>query len=234
VLLLPLAALVGLAVGRCWATGRHAARPAIQRSYLLAAGVALRLAVPLAPDDVAPVMLTLAIAVLAWFAAWNLQLTGMGVIAAGLLANLLGVVANSGMPVRPGALVAAGIIERSEVSTVFVTGARHLERPDDPLPIFGDVLPIGAIGTVISFGDLVIFFGLADTAAELTRRRRRVRQATTKAIVVHDWGWAPRPAPEPGSQCSENPDRMAPSMIDLDSESATDRSSDLVAASHSR
>jgi hypothetical protein len=231
VLVLVVAALIGLVAGRLTTTGRHTARAPIAMLPLLAAGVALRVAVPVLDGDIALVALAGSLGVLLCFTACNLHLVGVGVIGIGLLVNFAGVVANSGMPVRPAALVAANVIEPDEQAIVELDEPRHREDSSDRVAFLGDVLPIAPLRTVVSFGDLIIAAGLADVVAQLTRRRR---QATSSASVAQDWGTAPSPSPVSGSQYSAKPERITPAWIDLDSEAATSSDRDLVDANHNR
>ncbi len=229
--MLVVAAVVGLLAGRLTTTGRHTARARIAALPLLAAGFALRVAVPMLDGDIALVALAGSLGLLLCFTACNLHLVGVGVMGIGLLVNFVGVVANSGMPVRSAALVAANVIEPDEQGAVHLASPRHREDSADRLAVLGDVLPIAPLRTVVSFGDLILAAGLADTIAQLARRRR---QATSSASVAHDWGTAPSPSPVSGSQYSANPERHAPAWIDLESDPATSAARDLVDASHSK
>lgn len=198
---------------------------------LLAAGVALRVAVPVLDGDIALVAVAGALGVLLCFTACNLHIVGVGVMGIGLLVNFVGVVANSGMPVRPSALVAANVIEPNEQRDVQLASPRHREDSADRIAVLGDVLPIALLRTVVSFGDLIIATGLADTAAQMTRRRR---YATSSASVAQDWGTAPIPSPVSGSQYSAKPERTAPAWIDVESDASTSAARALVEANHSR
>ena len=138
----------------------------------------------------------------------NGHLVGTGVVAVGLGANLVPMLVDGGVPVRPSAMVAAGIIEQGEVVTV--TGPRHVERPDDLVPWLGDALPIEPFRIVVSFGDLIVAIGLADVAAHAARPRRQRRSASP----VHDWGTAPPAAPVSGCHHSASPEISAPATVD--------------------
>ena len=104
----------------------------------------------------------------------NLHLAGTGVLAIGLAANVLPMALNRGVSVRPGALVAAGVVSAEDVADVSLHGPRHLEGDEDLLPVLGDALPIEPLGVVVSFGDLIVTVGLADVVANASRRRRRM------------------------------------------------------------
>src|SRR5690606_37241575 len=111
------------------------------------------------------------------FALRNVRTAGMSVLAIGVLANLVPTFVNNGLPVRPEALVVAGIVEPDELDRVEQRGARRLEEPTQQLRFLGDVIPLPETSQVLSFGDLIVLVGLADVTANLTRMRRR-RAAT--------------------------------------------------------
>src|SRR3546814_9897214 len=149
----------------------------------------------------------------------NPHITGIAVVGLGLLVNLAALVANNGMPVRPAALVEAGLATEDELPTLTVDPPRHLETSADRFAVLGDVLPLAPLNEVVSFGDLIVVAGAADAVRELARRRRQrwndrevasYVSATTAARVAQDWGAAPSGAPVSGPQCSEKPDRVAP------------------------
>lgn len=244
-MLLLLAALGGgLAAG--WSRSRagvHAPRIRIRHIWLVGAAAVLHAISSLAGDDAAVLALGAALGALLAFAIVNPHVTGLVVAGLGLLLNLASLVANNGVPVRPDALVAAGVVDREGLPTHELAGPRHLETGADRLAVLGEVLPIRPIGEVMSFGDLIVVVGLADAARELARRRRHRwaddRRAgyaalTTLASADQDWGTAPSGAPVSATQCSANPEREAPATIDLDKEAAASASPDLVAANHSR
>src|SRR3546814_15559092 len=58
------------------------------------------------------------------FALANPHITGIAVVGLGLLVNLAALVANNGMPVRPAALVEAGLATEDELPTLSVDPAR--------------------------------------------------------------------------------------------------------------
>jgi hypothetical protein len=94
------------------------------------------------------------------FGALNLRLAGMGVVMVGMVMNLVVIAANSGMPVRPSALVDAHItpsLDRTQY--VKLRGERHLQRDSDKLAPLSDIIPIPALRQVVSFGDLVLGIG---------------------------------------------------------------------------
>ena len=161
----------------------------------------------------AAIALALSLAVLIAFAAANRHITGVVVVGIGLMLNLVSVAVNEGMPVRAGALVHAGVVDAEDVATITFEGVRHLETDRDALGVLGDVLPIPIAHEVLSFGDLIVIFGVADAVRELSRRRAprpvavaRTDYAMTAERALQVWGLAPSPRPVSATQCSENPD----------------------------
>lgn len=167
-------------------------------------------------DEAAALPVVLAsFAALIAFGCANLQFTGMGVVTIGLCCNLLPILVNGGMPVRPEALVHAEVVDAAELPSVELSGARHVETTSDHLVVLGDIIPFRAIGSVVSFGDLIIAMGTADVVAHLVRRQRRTPFSITNASPVHDWGTAPSPEPSSGSQYSASPETSAPDTVDV-------------------
>lgn len=203
------------------------ARPKLRLPACLAAGAALQVLASTTDGHVAVALGITALALLTTFALANLHLAGMGVMTIGLMANLLVVCANYGMPVSPHALVAAGVVSADEVPAVALDGPRHLERPGDVLHGLGDIIP--AHGRVLSFGDLIITIAMVDVIANVVRRQRRRQPAVSvrassdvvdltsisSASPDHDWGTAPSPVPSSASQYSANPETDAPRTVEL-------------------
>jgi Family of unknown function (DUF5317) len=103
------------------------------------------------------------------FAALNPTLIGIGVVALGVAANALVIGANDGMPVRPGAVVAAHIATLAEEPLLDYGSRHHREGPGDRLRPLGDIIPIPLFREVVSFGDLILAFGVTATLAHLLR-----------------------------------------------------------------
>jgi hypothetical protein len=244
VILLLIAVAGGLLAG--WAqpaAGARTARPHLRHVWLVALGALLNAGAAVTDGDAAVLVAAASLAVLAAFAAANPTVTGIAVVGLGLLLNLAALVLNDGTPVRPGALVRAGVVERHELATFELDASEHLETDADRFAVLGEVLPVPVTNDVVSFGDLIIVVGVADATRELARRRRRRWSSdqragyvalTTLASVDHDWGTAPSGAAVSATQCSANPDDDAPEVMDLDKEAAVESSPDLVAASHSK
>lgn len=121
------------------------------------------------------------------FVVANRLLVGTGVIATGLLLNAAVVSVDGGMPVRPAAVVAAGLA-RPGLPVPPPAGHRHhLERPGDRFTVLDDREAFLPLHRVFSVGDLVLAVGVADAAAHLvlpaTARARRRRRAARWALV---------------------------------------------------
>lgn len=219
--------------------GRHTLRPRVVQIGLMAVGAGLNALSVLLDGTAALVALVLSLAVLTAVAVANRHITGVAVVGVGLLLNLTAVAVNGGMPVRPSALVAAGAVD--EGASISMDDPRHLESPDDPLPVLGDIIPVPLTSEVLSFGDLIVIVGVADAVRELSRRRARPSTrpaaqrpaATASASVDQDWGTAPSGAAVSGAQCSAYPEREAPATIDLASAERASSEPDLVDATHS-
>lgn len=248
-LVLVAAVLIGLLAGAARpALGARSARIRVAWLPLLALGAVGTAASHLVPADLATVVMGTSLAALLVFALANAHVTGVVVIGVGLLLNLASLVINNGMPVRGEALVAAHIVDASDLATVDLVAPRHLETGADRFGVLGDVLPVPAAHAVMSFGDLIVIAGVIDALRELARRRRRAwtgdervtyESTMTQLKAVHDWGKAPSGAPDSGSQYSAKPDLTAPATIDLTREERTevaraDASRALEVATHSR
>ncbi|MFQ5557829.1 MAG: DUF5317 family protein [Acidimicrobiales bacterium] len=123
------------------------------------------------------------------YAASNLLVAGMGVIAIGVATNLVPVALNGSMPVRADALVEAGIVADADLDRVQLRGARELADEHTVLEILGDVIPVPTVGQVVSFGDLIVLVGLADVVANLMRRRRPLRLPRGTVTTLAMLGW---------------------------------------------
>jgi hypothetical protein len=241
VLTLCIGVLAGLIVGLARSpAGSRTIHPRVEQIGLLAAGAGLNALSVLLDGTAALLALVLSLAVLIAVAVANRHITGVAVVGLGLLLNLAAVALNGGMPVRPSALVAAGAVAEGE--PIAVEEPRHLESPDDPIPVLGDVLPVPLTNEVLSFGDLIVIVGAADAVRELSRRRARAvarpalqpLAATASASVDQVWGTAPSGAPVSATQCSAYPDRPTPATIDLASAERASSEPELVAATHSK
>src|SRR3546814_13546958 len=99
------------------------------------------------------------------------------------------------MPVRPAALVEAGLATEDELPTLTVDPPRHLETSADRFAVLGDVLPLAPLNEVVSFGDLIVVAGAADAVRELARRRRQRwndREVDDRKSVGEGKSWSVR------------------------------------------
>ena len=103
------------------------------------------------------------------FALRNLRLVGMPIVLLGLVLNTLVIGVNGGMPVREEAILAAGHLQPDEIATVDFGAKRHLEDDSDRLVFLGDVIPLRITREVLSFGDLLLAFGIANVLFRLLR-----------------------------------------------------------------
>ncbi len=139
-------------------------------------------------------------AALSAFALANLRLVGMPVVLLGLALNIAVIVPNGGMPVRSGAITAAGIADSpEEVAALEFGSKRHVEDADDRFTILGDVIPVAPLREVLSFGDLILAAGVADVVFRLLRP---IRPRRRKAL------------PDPDTISLE--ERLAPSLVRRD------------------
>ena len=125
--------------------------------------------------DLGTVVLLAAYLCLLVFAGRNILLVGMGVVAVGLVANVAVITVDGGMPIHPTAVVRAGIAAPDQLAAVSYGRRHHLETGGDHLTFLDDRLPLGVAHQVLSIGDLILFVGVADVAANLIRRPRRRR-----------------------------------------------------------
>ena len=152
---------------------RHLAGRSFRFGPLLVAGLLFQLVSTALDSTVGLVMLLTSYVLLFLFAIGNVWLVGMWLVALGLALNLVAIAANGGMPVRPAAVVAAGIAEPEEVYDLRIGGKRHLERPSDRLIVISDIIPVPPLAEVLSFGDIAMNVGLADVLVHLMRPPRR-------------------------------------------------------------
>lgn len=178
------AALGMLAGGRL----RAMAGRSLRMWPLLLAGLGLQALVGRV-DGAAYPLVVASYALLLGFAVANVATVGMWMVATGIAMNLAAISLNGGMPVRPDALVAAGLADADRVGEVRLGAKYHLERPSERVPVLGDIIPVPALGEVVSFGDVVMAVGAADVVARMlapaprrahsAKRRRTLRVART-------------------------------------------------------
>ena len=142
----------------------------LRRWFLLPLGLALQLAAVGMHGHTWPfVVLLVSYACLFTFAVANLSVTGMWMIALGLVLNAFVVGLNHGMPVGRKALAHAGR------NAGVYAAEHHAQRSSDKLLILGGVVPISPLGEVVSFGDLIGAVGLVDVIFHLMRPAKRRR-----------------------------------------------------------
>ena len=127
-------------------------------------------------DTVGLALVLVSYAGLSAFAVANIRLVGMPVVLVGLVCNLVVITVNGGMPVEREAIVAAGVATDAEIDLLDFGAKRHL-ADDDQLMVLADIVPVSLTSEVLSFGDLILAFGVADVIFRLLRplgdRRRR-------------------------------------------------------------
>lgn len=158
-------AIVGLAMG-----GRFRFLPQrrIRAAWLVAVGFGLQYATDhLKVGRLGTPMVLAGAAALLLFAAANPHLVGIGVVAVGVAANAIVITVDDGMPVRPGAVVAAHIATRAQEPFLTYGLRHHREGPDDTIRPLGDIIPLPLFHEVVSVGDLILAFGVASTLAHL-------------------------------------------------------------------
>ena len=167
------AVAVGLVIGLlAGGRPRHMAGRSVRFGGLLFAGLVLQVVSAAVDSTAGLVLLLTSYLLLLAFAVGNVALTGMWLVALGVGLNLVVIGVNGGMPVRPSALVAAGIADPEDVHHFDVGGKRHVERPSDRLTAISDIIPVPPLAEVMSFGDIVMNVGLADVIVHLMRPRR--------------------------------------------------------------
>lgn len=165
---------VGLALG---GTLRRFEHLRIHRWGLVLTGLALQLVpVPsvggVPASVIGPVMLATSYVFLVAFLVANRWIPGTTWMAIGLLANLLVVTINGGMPVRAESVARAGADPTTLERTI--DAKHHLMQDDDLLWPLADVIPIpGPLPLVISIGDVFLYGGISYSIVQIMRGRRR-------------------------------------------------------------
>jgi len=161
---------VGLALGGSF---QRLGAVSFRRTPLLMLGVVVQVLAGFVGGGAGLALVVVSLALLASFTLANLRLGGMGLAFLGIAMNLAVMAVNGGMPVRPAAVVAAGLANHEDVATLDFGTKRHLEQPDDQLMVLADVLPVPVVREVLSFGDLVMSVGVASVLVNLLRPRGR-------------------------------------------------------------
>jgi hypothetical protein len=165
-----LGGVVGLALGgRLRNLGEHrlAAWPLLAGGLVLQA-VSARVSTG---SDAGLVLLIASYLALLAFAAANARILGMVVVAVGLALNLVVIGANRGMPVRPSAVIDAGIAENpKDLADIELKAKHHYETPSDRLLFLADVIPVRPLREVLSLGDVVMSLGITIVISTLLRK----------------------------------------------------------------
>ena len=152
--------------------GAHLRAPIVVYPAIVVLGVALQLAIGFFDPGTQGTVLGVSLAALTGFAIVNRHIPGMGVLAIGLGLNMAVVLANAGMPVRPSALVDAGVATPETLADTDPGAGRSFERSDDLVPFLGDIIPVEPLGAAMSFGDLIALMGIGTVSGELVRHAR--------------------------------------------------------------
>lgn len=179
-----MAVAVGLLLGFA-ARGRltNMTRRSLRGWSVLAAGIATQAAAGRVGGPEWTTSLVLAsYALLLLFAVLNLHLVGMGVVMIGMMANAAVIGVNDGMPIRPAAVVAAGLATPEQADRMRADVKRRPERDPDRLVVLADIIPVPPLREVVSFGDLAIGVGVADVIVHLMRPSRRTRSGAAAPV----------------------------------------------------
>jgi Family of unknown function (DUF5317) len=162
---------VGLAAGGSWS---NAARAPVAGVSLLLAGAACEAVAGWWASGWTGFALVIAgLVLLLGFAVCNLKITGMVLVAAGLLSNLVVIAINGGMPVRG-------------VPAAATFGPRHHGlRAGEHLTGLADVVHVSFLAQTISAGDIVLAVGVATVVVALLRPARR--QGDESPVGTQPW-----------------------------------------------
>jgi hypothetical protein len=178
---LPLGVLIGCLAGGDW---RRIARYRLHWWGLLAVALVIGLIVGLNPDAFAGgLLLFVSLAAYLAVALRNLHIVGMGVVAFGIVANIVPLLVNGHMPVRPEAVVQAELADADSYEQVRLGTGRELAEDNDHLTWLGPVVPVSLVNEVFSWGDLIVMAGLLDIGFRAVKPRsvRPVRKAPKHA-----------------------------------------------------
>ena len=176
---------------------RNVARRPLELIWLLVLSVGLQVAAETldVADRAGLAMVLVSYVGLAAFAIANTRLVGMPVVLVGLLCNLAVIMFNGGMPVEEDALLASHAATRDELPSLDLGAKRHLATDDDVLRQLGDVIPVRPSREVLSFGDLIMAFGIADVVFRLLKPVELRRRDEDDDVLVLDAPSESRPAP---------------------------------------
>lgn len=170
-MLLALTVIAGIVVGSLRG-GRLRNVGAVRLRWPAPAGVAVACQLGLTftgPGSAARLVLLVTVnAALMVFTWANRLLPGTGLLMMGFALNAAVITANSGMPVSPSALQAIG-----EQPAALTQGRHQLLEEGDRLAVLGDVLPVPALRSVYSVGDVAVAAGAGVLVANLMRHPAR-------------------------------------------------------------
>lgn len=118
------------------------------------------------PHSVRTIVLVGISGALVGFAWANRMLPGTGLLLLGFALNAMVITFNGGMPVSPAALLAIG-----DGLTNVPTGPHHVLTPSDRFWMLADVLPVPALRSIYSIGDITVAAGTGTLVTNLMRAR---------------------------------------------------------------
>jgi Family of unknown function (DUF5317) len=145
---------------------------------------------------------------LAGFCAGNLLVRGMAVVLIGVALNGFIITVDQGMPVR--------IPPDWQQDRVAATVKHHPRVAGDHLLALTDIIVLRKLDAIVSFGDLIIAFGLVDVSFWASRRARRSPRASSRAGEPPRGGRGDRDdtrvtnGPEPGRSADGRRPRTRP------------------------
>ena len=170
-ILIPFAIVAGILIALIRDGGFAALRSLrIRWAPLLVAGAALTVLADLAPIPGAIGLLIVGLLMLLAGVAANFHLAGAITLGIGILLNTVVMVVNAHIPVRLESLVSSGEVGAGDLSPD-LSSVRQLEDADTRLAFLGDIVPIGILNTVVSFGDLIASAGVIVLVFRLLTRK---------------------------------------------------------------
>jgi Family of unknown function (DUF5317) len=171
--------------------------PASRPKRLAVACLLVQALVALLPlHALGPLLLAAALVVLLAIARANARLPGVPLLALGLLANLLVLVVNLGLPVSPATLARAHVHVASPAPHR-LDGEHVLAPGGGRLGQLGDRFAVAPLRTVASLGDVAEFAGLFLVVqqlllvmARLSHRPRSAGEGAHEARAAPWWTWA--------------------------------------------
>jgi prepilin signal peptidase PulO-like enzyme (type II secretory pathway) len=159
-------------LGGYLAGGRISRLAELRLRFPFLAPLGLALQVLPGPGRLTTVLLIVSFGVLSVFALANIRTPGFPLIMLGMALNLCVIAVNGGMPVTRQALLGSG--QQDTLSLLIQHGGskHHLASSSDVLLTLADVIPIHAVGQVVSLGDLATDAGVVWVIVAGMRRTR--------------------------------------------------------------